>query len=342
MSRSLARFWRNSALAAALCLGAPVAGGTEPAHAPTVVLVTNHADAPIVPRLRAELVALGMQVEEEDRVEGELLPRDLSETARRHRAIAAFRLRLTEGTVEIWVADRVTGKVVLREVVHRGSDNIDDMLVVLRAVELLRGSLMELEAPHPSRGELKPTPEVRVVTGYPEAKERFSLLLGPAVMVMSGVPLVAPGATAELGYRPVPHFGLRVGTGAALSPARLHDSAGTVELIPRWLEIGATWLPLDPAYSLRPMLGLGIALLETSLRGFPKPSYTGSSRSVLEPAATACLGLGYRLSRNILLGVRTWGALERRSTTILVAGHPAAERGRLTGAGTLGLEAVWP
>src|SRR4051794_16952105 len=68
--------------------------GARALHAePTrIVLITSHADASIIPLLRAELSSLGVEVLEVPKSEQEVLPDDLSVAARSLHAVAAFRV----------------------------------------------------------------------------------------------------------------------------------------------------------------------------------------------------------------------------------------------------------
>ncbi len=69
--------------------------------------------------------------------------------------------RPSERGVEIWIADRVTGKTVLREMADDGGTPDRDAALALRAVELLRASLLEVGLPAPPPGEVPATPEIR-------------------------------------------------------------------------------------------------------------------------------------------------------------------------------------
>ena len=88
-------------LGAASARGESVATPAASRSSVRIVLVTNHSDMGIVPLLRAEFEALGMHVELEDRGPTEIVPRDLNMVARRHQAVAAVRVLLAAGVVEV-------------------------------------------------------------------------------------------------------------------------------------------------------------------------------------------------------------------------------------------------
>jgi hypothetical protein len=309
---------------------------------PTAVLVTNHADATIVPLLQAELESLGFKIEREDRGPLEISPQDLTVAARRYQAVAGFRVISTQKSVEIWIADRVTGKVVLREVLHDGDDLSDSRLVVLRAVELLRGSLMELEAPHPPRGEI-PSPEgLRPLTGFPEGKGKYSLSLGPSLIFPGTHSAYAPGARANLSWWITPHFGAGLTAGATLTPAVLDRPEGQVTVSARWVEVSfrsklgnafSTWVP---------SAGVGISLLASGLEGLPAAGYTGRTRTLVAPAMGVDLGIAYRLSNNVSILANGWGALRTRSLSIHAANRVVTNVGRWLVVPSVGLQVHWP
>src|ERR1035437_9780285 len=102
-------------------------------------------DDPILPRLRAELGAMGFDLVEMLADDGAPARAALEENARSLGAIAAVRLVPSGGGVEVWIVDRVTGKTVLREIVRpEGPSGEADAMVAMRAVELLRASLLAI------------------------------------------------------------------------------------------------------------------------------------------------------------------------------------------------------
>ena len=78
----------------------------------------------------------------------------LEARARAANAVGAIRITGSgSGSVEMTILDRATGKTVSRHLaIATPSDPASAELVATRTVELLRASLMELEAPHPPRG----------------------------------------------------------------------------------------------------------------------------------------------------------------------------------------------
>lgn len=315
--------------------------------APRIVLVTDDSGAHVAAMLRSELKALGMDVVEQAHAADEVLPRDLTAAARRFDAIAAFRVLVAPAAVEVWIADRVTGKVVLREVLPQGvGSTVEDSVVVLRAVELLRASLAEVEAPHPPRGELAAPPGSERITGFPDSAERFSLTLAPAGLFSPGGAGGSAAVLAALGWRASRWFGLRLLGGASLTAAEVVSPEGTVAIWSRWLGVELVVASPPASGRWRPHAGVGGALVATDMRGRLAPSSAGLYRAredtLLSPALMLSAGLSYRLSRNLRLGATLCAAAPWRSPTIVIAGRDVATYGAPILAGAMGVDAVWP
>ena len=151
------RFRRRAS--AALTLAVVLSVLDARAEAPKIALVSDDAAGPIAARVSAELTTLGFEVQS---VTATAPPArgPLEATAHDVGAVAAVRVAPSRRGVEVWVVDRVTGKTVLREI-SLGSSEGDTAaaLVASRAVELLRASMLEVNMPHPSRGDVPP-PEI--------------------------------------------------------------------------------------------------------------------------------------------------------------------------------------
>src|SRR5882672_4865044 len=119
-----------------------------------VAIVTADPTSSLTRRVRAELEGLGLDVivlKPPD--EGSPSRAPLEQAARSVGAVAAVRLIASrEGKVEVWVADRVTGKAVVREL-DAPESGASDAAVAIGSVELLRASLMELHSGEPVRGD---------------------------------------------------------------------------------------------------------------------------------------------------------------------------------------------
>ncbi len=325
-----------AALAITLHAGPALA---EPAR---IVLVTDGDGASIIPLLRAELRSLGVEVVTVPRGEPEVLPGDLSAAARTLHAVAAFRVLVSSRKVEVWVADRITGKVVLRETFAEGEGSkVEERVVVVQALELLRASLMELDAPHPPHGEVPAPPALAAAAGVRGEGERFFFNLAPGIVYSPGGAGPGLGALASFGVRAL-WLGVEVVAGSHLTPARLAGAVGTAEMTTRW--IGAEVVALRPPgpSPWKPRAGVGLVALTTALHGIavaPRPSMDDS---LLTAAPTIHADLGYSLTANLHLTLGAAGLAPLRFSTIDFAGQDVGTYGRFLLVGSLGLEAAIP
>lgn len=327
-------------LSAVSARGESVATSRSPSGV-RIVLVTNHADAGIVPLLRAEFDALGMHVEQEDRGPNEIAPRDLTMVARRHQAVAAVRVLLTEGVVEVWIADRATGKVVLREVIQ-GGGKVDETLVALRAVELLRGSLMELDAPHEPRGEVAPSPALRAIASAGDDRERYWLTVVGAGMWSEGGSSAVPAFSFALTWRAWRWFACRAWGATALVPATLSGPEGSAAFTLRWAEIDALALTPPSLGPWRGSVGVGLGLHAISMEGRAVEPYWGESKTLWSVAPTVSASLGYVVAGPVRVVLNAWTASMLRFSRVQFAGREVGRYGALLAGAGLGMEVTWP
>jgi hypothetical protein len=331
-----------------LALGAPSARAESvamPAASPSIVrivLVTNHSDMGIVPLLRAEFEALGMHVEVEDRGPKEILPRDLNLVARRHQAVAAVRVLLAAGVVEVWIADRVTGKVVLREVIEQGGGKVDETLVALRAVELLRGSLMELDAPHDPRGDVPPSPALRALASSVDDRERYTLGVAAAGIWSEGGSTAVPALSLALTWRAWRWFACRAWGATALVPATLSAQEGNAAFTSRWAELDVLAVTPPSMGRWRGSVGVGLGLHAISMEGRAVEPYWGDNQTLWSLAPTVSASLGYVVAGPVRVVLGAWATSMLRFSRVQFAGRDVGRYGALLAGGSVGVEVTWP
>jgi hypothetical protein len=277
--------------------------GTRPAHADapaagTILLVVDERAFALATRVAAELQALGFSVHTQTR---EPRPAELATEARRAGAFAAIGIGPTaEGTVEITVLDRVTGKTLRREVLGRSlTDPTTRELVALRASELLRASLMEIEAPHPPRGEVPPTPVVARVAVAPETvrqpDRRLRLGADSGVLVAPGLS-ATPLLQAAVGVRVLDHLELGATLGGQLTAGGRAFDEGRIEATARWLGVGPKLFLLPRRDTSSVALGLETQLMLVGLAasGFAADA-THRGQSQFAWALAGTLGLDSKI-----------------------------------------------
>jgi hypothetical protein len=181
--------------------------------ASTIAVVSDKGDR-FAMRIVAELEALGFRVVVAAPAPAPISRASLEAAAGEAGALAAIRAVPTEHGVEVWIADRVTGKTVLREVSSDEHAADPTAELALHAVELLRASLLEVAVPEAPRGAVPATPAIRARMQIPPASPHFEersptlrLSVAPGVLWSPGG--LGPGASLDLGlaWTPTRHFG---------------------------------------------------------------------------------------------------------------------------------------
>jgi hypothetical protein len=270
----------------------------------TILLVVDLRAQPLATRVAAELEALGFSVVSETREPG---APELSSAARQAQAFAAIAIGPTsEGSVEITVLDRVTGKTVRRELLGRSlSDPTTRELVALRASELLRASLMEIEAPHPPRGEVRPSAHLTKLATAPETvrrpERRLHLATEGGILLAPGLS-AAPLLQASVGVKAHERLELGLTLGSQLTPAIRSFDAGRVEATARWLSFGPRVLLLPRRETGRVALGVDAeaSLISLSASGFAADaSHLGQSRRAWSGAVNVGIDSQIRLYKQL-------------------------------------------
>jgi len=209
------------AAAAALVVAGACPFREARASPPKIVLIGPGTAASVAERLKTELTALGFEVVEAAEPEQPGAGRELETVGRSLGAAAAVRLVPADGSAEVWIADRATGKTLVRErVAPQDAGMQSDLVVSVRTVELLRASLLELDVP----------PEPPVEPPPPPTR-------GEAVSDRAGA-----GNSAKRASQPVEPpvrgrevVGVELGTGLVASPGGLGPAPA--------LLLGAHWMP---------------------------------------------------------------------------------------------------
>lgn len=267
-----------------------------------VAIVTAEPTAPLARRVRAELETLGVDVIVlKPPAESDSTRAPLEQAARGVGAAAAIRLvASSEGKVEVWVADRVTGKAVVRELDASGT-NASDAAVAVGTVELLRASLMELHAPEPPRGEVAPTPLLTDLAEPPPELPRLGLATGAGVEL--GLGGLGPSADARLGLwvRLTTHVGMRLIGQTTLAPAHTASPSGEVDVRTTWFGGSAVYGFTAPTSTWVPEASLGVSAAHVSTTGTASRPYVGTTAETWTTAPFLGVGLGWTLLRGIRL-----------------------------------------
>jgi len=196
---------------------------------------------------------------------------DIASAAREADAAAAIRASLSGRTVQVWVADRVTDKVVIRTIDIAPGEEPLEPLVVLAAVELLRASLMEIHARHRPAGEVPPSAAATAFSAPPAKDQptapRLQVVLGPGFTFLGARTGISANVSAALGVLLAGRLFLSVSGIAPLSRHRISEPEGSAIIVPFVVGGDATFFALAPDYRIRPLFGLGAGALILRTRG---------------------------------------------------------------------------
>jgi hypothetical protein len=320
-------------------------GAEEPAS--TVVVVVETGESALVQRLGQEIESMGLRV----MWGGPELPpgRSLEAEARAAGAVAAIRVtRGGGGVVEMTILDRVTGKTVHRELtVSTPADPAAAELIATRTVELLRASLMELASPHPPRGEVPVTAEVRALAPpptKPAPRERLGILsaaAGPAVFYS---PEWRAGGDLLLGvtWMTTSLFGVEGSVLVPLLPERFATQEGYAELAATLARVGGVvrWGARSSAVGGQSVAGIAVASL--AFRGVARAPYAGVHDHLWSCSPYLGSGLGWRIVSNFGARADVAVGIDASHTVVRFAGREVADWGRPWLAGSAALELSWP
>jgi hypothetical protein len=303
-------------LACALHLATPATSAFAQAGATLVAIVTSEPNAPVVRQVEEQLQGLGLDVlvlnPPAERFE---------QAARNAGAVAAVRLDPVSQNVQVWVADRVTGKAVVNEKTAPQGVKLSDASLALGAVELLRASLIELHPAETLRPEAvaPPVPAPPVPPACPEKPAPVERASNPRLGVSLGTGLdfasawqPAPVVDAAAWFSVVPRVNVRLIASLTAAPAQVDaHQEGHVDVSSQLYGVLAAFDLVDPARELVPMLGVGVGAAWVAAGGeistpMYKPSYSTYPGPVGIPLVEAGLSWAFvhalRLRADVLGG----------------------------------------
>jgi hypothetical protein len=206
--------------------------------------------------------------------------------------------------MELWVADRLTGRSLVRRLNASGESGARaSEILAIRAAEQLSASLVELDlAPNPAKEAAvakpapvapPPTPAPAPAGDRPAERSRFHAELGVGTLFsFEGVnPTVTP--VARLGWSALSFWEVRM-TGAGLgSRSSIASQSGTATFSQELLLLESVFSPSWPG-AFRPQASLGVGTLHVGVEGQGSGSVQGLDSSTWATALDAGFGLSYR------------------------------------------------
>ncbi|WP_433932792.1 hypothetical protein AB3662_01375 [Sorangium cellulosum] len=324
-------------------------------QAPSIIAVVCPPGDRFGLRVVAELESLGFRAAILDPAADAPASRaSLEASARDAGAIAAIRAVPSGRGVEVWIADRVTGKTVLREMADGVGDAgapDRDAALALRVVELLRASLLEAALPAPLPGELPATPEIREKLRVPAPtaladapppppSPALRVALAPGALLSPGGLGAAVSLDLGVAVMPSEHVGVVAFAAIPLTGARLERPQFSVDLSVQLTGAGVRFTTRADRWAPSADVGLAVVSLQSS-DVVVRSGFGDGDSSAMTVAPFARLGLafavtpGFRLRADVLASVVVEGA------SIQIAEHDIATWGRPIMLSSAGIDLGW-
>lgn len=267
-------------------------------------------------------------------------PAALVELARAHGAAAAIAVDTAGGRVQVWILDRMTGKLVARQLaLAPGSPDDAPREIAVRSVELLRASLLEVEqAPPPPEAEIPVTPAARRTLRRPQP--RFGAAAAIAVGGAPGGLPVAAHARVHARFMPRPRIGVLLSGTAPLHAVEVSAPEGSARIRTGWLGLGPRVALRRPDATVVPDLSATVGAALVSMDGSPAPGHVGARAFVVDAIFEADAGLEIALSPRVRLRLEAAAATCGRTVRVRFSGRPVATWCRPHVLGSLGIGVV--
>jgi hypothetical protein len=255
--------------------------------------------------------------------------------------IAVLAIEPVPGAAELWLSDRLTGKLVIRRIqTRRGSAATAAADLALRAVELLRGSLLEITVELPEAPEPPPPPPPDVARFVAQTAPGHRAFFSERLGLGAGATLLGLFAPWGPAYAPV----IRLSYGRRRLASRLSlvgpATAGEVRAFDGGALLGTAQIRQEmalleglvtfrPEARLQPFLSLGAGLHHVRVTGqgaarvFPDRSGAAFGLA-LDGGAGLAVRLGPRAA--LLLELHLLAVLPQRR--VLIVDQEAARVGR--------------
>lgn len=355
----MSRRRRLSGIACLLCAASaavlsrvPPARAQTPAPAPaqdasSLFAVVAAPEDRFGQRVLAELLSLGFQSVRLDPPAEPVSRASLEVAARAAGALAAIRAAPSARGVEVWIADRVTGKTVLRELPIDPAAPDPESALAIRAVELLRASLLEASLPAPPPGEVPVPPAVRAKLALPPPPApppppptlRVAVSLG----MLASPGGFAPSAALHLGltWMPFEHVGVTAFASLPLSRPRVENAVGSTDLAAFLGGGGARFLFTGRASAWAPSVDVGLTAIAVQLTGSANEGYAAGDAGA--STAAPYLRAGVAFAAHSMLRVRADVLFTAifQGASVQLAGQEAATFGAPIVVASAGVDFGW-
>jgi hypothetical protein len=287
-SRLRQRSVRHSvaALAVGWCVLAPGPVRATPPqaepHRRVLILVDKPGD-PFMGRIKAEVVALGLEVAMRPPVGS------IDADARAEHAVAAIRMLPSGKGVEVWMADETSGRSLLRQViVDETPGGPDQNLIALQTAELLRTGFFPRSKMPASPASPPPAPPAIAASAPARPAGETCVQVGVGPLHSLGGASSALQAWLSIQHLWSQRFGIAVDLGAPIRRGTLSGPEGTSDV--GAVVIGLELLAYFKSEPLFLSTGLGVAFADLLAQGHPSDE---ASAQLAGATSSAYIGLGY-------------------------------------------------
>jgi hypothetical protein len=281
------------------------------AEAPRVLLVrpldAAKAVSAALVRVQGELVTDGFEVVSLEAAPGATSAMAMEQAEARWTSTTVGLFLDADGkSAELWVVDRLTNKAVVRRVATGDeSENVLPEVLALKAVELLRASLLELVVERNTAAKPK---------GSPTAKQRASewaarpLASVPHWAIETGAAAIWSPGEVDAAFESVARgrfavhekLHVRISFAGLGTRAQVHGTGGSAQ-VDQWYGLAeGLFMPL-PKLVARPVVSLGVGTFHASAKGEAAFPYQALQTSRWAFATDVGVGLGIRLASRLEL-----------------------------------------
>jgi hypothetical protein len=327
-----------------LVTGLSVAASASASSGHVALVRQNGVDPTIaeaIHRIRGELVAEGFDVSE---VDASPEPPPGEGTMDGSGTLATIDLSVDRGThvAELRVVDHLTNKIVIRRTLVEDADTPHTAEVLaVRAVELLRASLLELllAADRPSSktsasGDALRASQWAAQGLAAERESNWGIEIGACVIAdFGGIPPAVLGV-ARVRRSLIGPFSVRVNVAGLGTQPRVEASAGSARVTEDvgLLEVLATpW----PGAVFHPVASLGAGTLYASVDGQPNPPNVGRQSARWALAVDGGAGVETRIGRHFALSLEAHALFAQPSPVVEFLGAHVARAGEPSVLGSL-------
>jgi hypothetical protein len=282
------------------------------ADAPQVLLVrppaAAHEVSAALVRVQGELVADGFEVVSLEAAPGATseMAMDQAESQSTSTTVGLF-LSADGKSAELWVVDRLTNKTVVRRVATGGeSQNLLPEVLALKAVELLRASLLELVVERNAAAANPPVSRVAAQHASDWAARplvsvpKWGIETGAAAIWSPGQIDVAFESLVRARFALLESLQIRLSFAGLGTRPQVGGTGGTAQIAEWWGLADGVFLPF-PKLIVRPIASLALGTFHTTVKGEASFPYRGVDASQWALAADAGVGVCVRLASRLEL-----------------------------------------